>query len=372
MARLRAAGRSVRQIAAGLDRSPSTVARELRRNGSKTQGYRPSYAQQQASARRWRGSRLDRDPLLREQVLARLRQGWSPQQVAGRFALESGRTVISHETIYCFIYAQLARAKNYNWRHYLPRAKSKRGWRGRKGGSPASFIAHRRPLSQRTEEADDRTSPGHWEADLMLFGNHGQALLVMQKRHSRLLAAVAQAMAGLLAPFPPHWRRTVAFDNGTEFARHYQLHELGVETFFCNVRSPWQKGGVENRIGRLRRFLPRRTDLSALPDLRLAQLAEADNNTPRRCLGYLTPAEIYSNQVLHLKCESTFPLSRERLVGRAVSFETVSKGAGSRYSRKRLVDQHQFGEAGILAAEGFSCLAGMASQPIEGRLPAFA
>ena len=221
MARLRAAGRSVRQIAAGLDRSPSTVARELRRNGSKTQGYRPSYAQQQASARRWRGSRLDRDPLLREQVLARLGQGWSPQQVSGRFALESGGTVISHETIYRFIYAQLARAKNYNWRHYLPRAKSKRGWRGRKGGSPASFIAHRRPLSQRTAEADDRTSPGHWEADLMLFGNHGQALLVMQERHSRLLAAVrvpgkaaepvAQAMAGLLAPFPPHWRRTVAF-----------------------------------------------------------------------------------------------------------------------------------------------------------------
>ena len=321
LARLRAAGHSVRQIVAGLDRSPSTVARELRRNGSKTQGYRPSYAQQQARARRWRGSRLDRDLLLQEQVLVRLHQGWSPQQVAGRFALESGGTVISHETIYRFIYAQLARTKNYNWRHYLPRAKSKRGWRGRKGGSPASFIAHRRPLSERPESADDRTSPGHWEADLMLFGNHGQALLVMQERHSRLLAAVrvpgkaaepvAQAMAGVLAAFPPHWRRTVAFDNGTEFARHYQLHELGVETFFCNVRSPWQKGGVENRIGRLRRYLPRRTDLSALPDLRLAQLAEADNNTPRRCLGYLTPAEIYSNQVLHLKCESTFPLSRE-------------------------------------------------------------
>ena len=146
LARLRAAGHSVRQIAAGLDRSPSTVARELRRNGSKTQGYRPSYAQQQASARRWRGSRLDRDLLLQEQVLARLGQGWSPQQVSGRFALESGGTVISHETIYRFIYAQLARAKNYNWRHYLPRAKSKRGRRGRKGGSP--YVASTQELPQ--------------------------------------------------------------------------------------------------------------------------------------------------------------------------------------------------------------------------------
>ena len=221
LARLRAEGHSVRHVAASLDRSPSTVARELRRNGSKTQGYWPSYAQQQARARRWQGSRLDRDHLLREQVLARLHQGWSPQQVAGRFALESERTVISHETIYRFIYAQLARTKNYNWRHYLPKAKSKRGWRGRRGGSPASFIAHRRPLSQRTEEADDRTFPGHWEADLMLFGNHGQALLVLQEGHSRLLATarvpgkaaepVARALAGLLAPFPAGWRRTVAF-----------------------------------------------------------------------------------------------------------------------------------------------------------------
>ena len=204
--------------------------------------------------------------------------------------------------------------------HYLPRAKSKRGWRGRKGGSPASFIAHRRPVSRRGAVIGLLSSLGQWAADLMLFGNHGQALLVMQERHSRLLAAVrvpgkaaepvAQAMAGVLAAFPSHWRRMVAFDNGTEFARHYQLHELGVETFFCNVRSPWQKGGVENRIGRLRRFLPRRTDLSALPDLRLAQLAEADNNTPHRCLGYLTPAEIYSNQVLHLKCESAVPFQQ--------------------------------------------------------------
>ena len=325
MARLQDTGQSIRQIAASLDRSPSTVARELKRNGSKTQGYRPSYAQQQARARRWRGSRLERHPSLRERVLSRLRQGWSPQQVAGRFALEAGRTVVSHETIYRFIYAQIRRTKDYNWRHYLPKAKSKRGWRGRKGGSPASFIAHRRPLSERSPEAAGRQTPGHWEADLMLFGKQGQALLVMQERHSRLLAAVrlpskeaepaARAMAGVLAAFPPQWRRTVVFDNGTEFARHYRLHSLGLETFFCDVRSPWQKGGVENRIGRLRRFLPRKTDLSQVSDSQLAQLAQADNNTPRRCLGYLTPAEIwanyFSNQVLHLKCESTFPPSRE-------------------------------------------------------------
>ncbi len=129
IARLRAAGCSIRQIAATLDRQPSTVARELTRNGSSTLGYQPRYADQQAHARRWRGARLDRDPQLRDRVLACLKQGWSPQQVAGRLARQANRPLISHESIYRFIYAQLARKKDYSWRggDYLPRAKSKRG-----------------------------------------------------------------------------------------------------------------------------------------------------------------------------------------------------------------------------------------------------
>ncbi len=105
ISRLRAAGLSVRQIAASLDRAPSTIARELNRNGSRTQGYRPSYADQQARARRWRGARLERDDALRDLVLSRLKPGWSPEQVAGRLALEAGRRVISPESIYRFSYA---------------------------------------------------------------------------------------------------------------------------------------------------------------------------------------------------------------------------------------------------------------------------
>ena len=127
MARLRAQGQTVRQIAAGLDRSPSTIARELKRNGSSTQGYQPVYANQQAHARRWRGSRLERDSDLRLRVLSGLQQGWSPKETAERFALEDGRKVISHESIYRFVYSQIARKKDYSWRHFLPRAKSKTG-----------------------------------------------------------------------------------------------------------------------------------------------------------------------------------------------------------------------------------------------------
>ena len=186
---LLAAGFKVREIAAALDRAPSTIARELKRNGSRTKGYEPSYAQQQARARRWNGCRLERDQGLREAVLTRLAQGWSPEQVAGRLAREAGRRVISHESIYRFIYAQIRRNKAYSWRHYLPRAKSKRGYRGRRGGSPASFIKLRRPLSERPQEVAHRQSPGHWEADLMMFRIRKQVVLTLHERHSRLIIA---------------------------------------------------------------------------------------------------------------------------------------------------------------------------------------
>ena len=141
------AGESIRKIAAALDRSPSSVARELERNrGSK--GYAPSYAGEQAHARRWRGRRLLRQPELQELVLKLLKRGLSPEAVAGRLALEQGTKVLSHESIYRFIYAQIARTKDYGWRRYLPRGKAKRGYRGRKGGSSVLNIAGRVPSGQ--------------------------------------------------------------------------------------------------------------------------------------------------------------------------------------------------------------------------------
>ena len=321
ISRLYSTGCSIRQIAATLDRAPSTIARELKRNRSRQSGYLPEYANQQSHARRWSGYKLERNSDLREIVLSRLKQGWSPEEVAKRLALENGKHIISHETIYRFIYAQLARSQDFSWRLFLPRGKSKRGWRGRKGGSPASFIAHRRPLSERPDEANNRQTPGHWEADLMLFTIRNQTILMLHERHSRLLIAVrlhgkqaeptAKAMTEILAPLPSQWRQTVTFDNGTEFAFHYKLHSLNIQTFFCDTYSPWQKGGVENAIGRMRRALPRKTNLAKLSEERFNQLIQAYNNTPRKCLDYRTPAEVFWKEPLHFKCESIFPPTRE-------------------------------------------------------------
>jgi IS30 family transposase len=315
IARLSAQGRSIRAIAAALDRAPSSVARELKRNSGSHLGYAPAYADQQAKARHWIGSKLDRDAVLREQVLGQLRTGWSPEQIAGR----SGR--IGTETIYRFIYAQIARHNDYSWRRYLPRAKAKRGRRSMKARSPASFIAQRVPLALRSHEASDRQIPGHWEADLMAFSKYGQNILMLHERSSRALIGtrlvtkqadlVGLALSTIMAHLPQHLRQTVTFDNGTEFARHYELNTLGIKTFFCDAHAPWQKGGIENAIGRMRRFLPRKTDLANLDDHSFLTLIAAYNATPRKCLDWRTPAEAFSAHLLHFERESTFPLSRE-------------------------------------------------------------
>ncbi len=313
IARLREAGQSIRHIAAALDRSPSSISRELKRNSGSQIGYAPVHADERAWARRWTGSRLERDDALREAVLGRLAAGWSPEQITGRLALEHGRPIISHESIYRFVYAQMKRTQNFAWRLYLPRAKTRRGWRGRRGGSPVHHFKARRPLAERPVDAADRIVPGHWEGDTILFTDRGQMILAAHERSSRLTilarqpgkaaAPVAAQLARWLEPLPPSLRRSIAFDNGTEFAEHHKLNAFGLETFFCDVRSPWQKGGVENAIGRLRRYLPRKTNLDELPDTLVEHAARAYNNTPRKCLGFRTPAEAF--HMLHFKCEST-------------------------------------------------------------------
>ena len=320
IARQSRAGETIRQIAASLDRAPSSIARELKRNAS-AQGYVPAYAQQQTRARRWTGSQLLRDPVLQADVLKRLSAGASPQAVAGRLKRERGQTVISYESIYRFIAAQIVRTKDYRWRLYLPQAKSRRGWRGGKGGSPVERIQQRVSIAARPAHIETRKQPGHWEADLMLFSRYGQAVLAAHERHSRFTLIVrqpskeatpmAKTLTALLAPLPARLRRTMTFDNGTEFAYHYMLHEpLQIKTFFCDPRAPWQKGGVENAIGRLRRDLPRKTDLDDLSPDDLLQIARRYNHVPRKCLDYQTPAEVFS-KLLHFKCEFTFPPARE-------------------------------------------------------------
>jgi IS30 family transposase len=239
--------------------------------------------------------------------------GWSPEQICGRLARDRGGPVISHETIYRFVHAQMKRTNDLGWRRYLLRGRLRRGWRHKRPG--AVRFPGRRSVHDRPAEAADRTARGHWEADAMLFRAPGQAVLVAHERTSRIMLLVrpqsikaeptAKALEAILWPMPADLRKTITFDNGTEFARHCRLtRQLGIHTYFCDTRSPWQKGGVENAIGRLRRTLPRKTDLDKLSNRALDELVAQYNNIPRKCLGFQTPAEAFL-QPLHFKCEST-------------------------------------------------------------------
>jgi transposase, IS30 family len=324
--RMHAEGKSMRMIAGALNRSPSTVSRELARNSRPTKAWRGGYDPARAEAlcqrrRRWHNRfKLARDPGLQAQVRAGLERGFSPEQIAGRLALEHGHGVISHESIYRFIYHRSAQ-KDY-WHRLLPRHKSRRGRLGQHGGSPVNHIQDRVSIRLRSPEVDARICPGHWEGDLMLFAQYGQAILLTHERVSRLLLAsrqpnkaaapVARRLLRQFNTLPAPLRQTLTIDNGTEFAYHYRLNrELGMATYFCDPHAPWQKGGIENAIGRMRRRLPRKTDLATMSVIQLDRLIAAYNHTPRKCLGFMTPAEVFCHHLLHFKRESTSPPSRE-------------------------------------------------------------
>lgn len=321
---MRKEGKRNAEIAAALGRNPGTISRELRRNSRPTKqyagGYEPQRAEERAQRRRHWDARfkLSRDPELRAHVRERLEAGFSPEMIAGQLRLQHGRCVISAESIYRFIYYR-TQQKDY-WHRLLPRRKSRRGKLGQRGGrSPMEHIRGRVSIHERPAEAASRTTPGHWEGDLMLFSRYGQAILVTHERWSRLLLATRQPSKAaepvatqLLLQFeglPLQLRRTLTVDNGTEFSQHHRLNEqLGMGTYFCDPHSPWQKGGIENAIGRMRRRLPRKTDLATVTHAQLNQLVAAYNHTPRKCLGYRTPAQVFCEQLkmLHFNREFTF------------------------------------------------------------------
>ena len=323
IARLREDGQSCRKIAAVLDRAPSSISREIARNtgAGSSADYKPAYADDIAWSRRWRGSRLERDDDLRALVLHLLASSWSPEQIAGRLKLENSPKTISHESIYRFIYAQIRRTKDYRWRAFLPRAKSKRGLYLPRH-SPLKAIKNRVSIHQRPKSVMTRKRFGHWEADLLHPRKSGPAILVASERKSRytLLAKLNSKQAGPVAdqlakwfnPLPCSRKKSVTQDNGTEFANHHKLNEINIQTYFCDPHKPWQKGSVENTNGRIRRFIPRGTDPDTFSNDDIERLANLLNNTPRKCLGFKTPAEIFSgpNQPLHFKCESTSPPAR--------------------------------------------------------------
>jgi IS30 family transposase len=299
----RAAGGSRRAIAAELGRSPSTISRELRRNRSRS-GYFPSRAQQQAEQRRrdrpW-VRKMER-PEISRFVREKLRQYWSPDQIAGRAAriFKDRRQWVSRQTIYTWIHAQAARGMR--WTRFLRRHGKKRVDAEKRGKLPdVASIAGRPKIAER------RGRRGDWEGDTVHGAPGRGGLLTLVDRQSRfaLLQAVLDlksptvcgAAAEALRGVPREARKTATFDNGKEFADHQQLsRQTGVEVYFALPYCSWQRGTNENTNGLIRQFYPKGTDLARQPASRIRQVQELLNHRPRRCLGYRTPYEAFTKK----------------------------------------------------------------------------
>ncbi|HEY0660491.1 MAG TPA: IS30 family transposase [Lysobacter sp.] len=305
-------GQSIRSIAAALGRAPSTVSRELRRNGESS-GYRASLADQAAwdRARRPKTCKLARHRALARQVAAKLQRRWSPQQIAGwlkRLHPDDASGQVSHETIYRTLFIQARGALKQELLAYLRRTRAMR--RSRHHTQKAD--SHGRindtvSIRERPAAVEDRAVPGHWEGDL-LFGSHHSQIATLVERQTRyvMLVKVAgkdtetviDALIKNARRLPKELYRSLTWDRGKEMADHRRFTlATDIQVYFCDPQHPWQRGSNENTNGLLRQYFPKGMDLSPISQAKLDAVARELNGRPRKTLGYETPAERFQQTV---------------------------------------------------------------------------
>jgi len=303
----RAAGDSVRVIAARLGRAPSTVSREVRRNCLSRGRYRAVAAQRRAEdrARRPKAAKLAGDGELREYVQGRLRRRWSPEEISARLELEfpdRPEMRVSHETIYQSLYVQGRGALRRELAASLRTGRALRRPR-RKEGERRGKIKDMVMISERPAEAADRAVPGHWEGDLLVGAAGKSAIGTLVERTTRFTmlvplpagrdaVAVAEALTPVIAGLPAALRRSLTWDQGWEMRAHARIAVAAdCEIYFCDPHSPWQRGSNENTNGLLRQYFPKGTSLARYSPGQLAAVADELNGRPRKTLGWKTPAE---------------------------------------------------------------------------------
>jgi IS30 family transposase len=300
-----ACGMSTRAIAGRLGRSPSTVSRELRRNGGR-EAYRAAYADEHAwaQARRPKPYKLAQSRRLRLRVAERLQMDWSPAQISAwlkdRFAADESMRV-SHETIYRSLFVQARGVlKKELIAHLRTRRTTRRAKASTTRGQARGQIVDAISIRERPAEADDRAVPGHWEGDLLSGANHSY-IATLVERHSRYTilvklpnkeaATVRTALVKAIHRLPATLRRSLTWDRGLEMAQHKELTiATDVAVYFCDPKSPWQRGSNENTNGLLRQYFPKKMDLSNVTRAQLTHAENRLNGRPRKTLGFKTPA----------------------------------------------------------------------------------
>jgi IS30 family transposase len=302
------AGTSIRRIAAGLGRHPSTVSREVRRNGG-IAAYRATQADSRAwhRARRPKACKLALEAHLRAVVTEKLELDWSPEQIAGwlkvTFAGKESMQV-SHETIYRTLFIQSRGAlKRELVGHLRSRRMMRRGRTATRSGQARGQIIGAVSIRERPAEVEDRAVPGHWEGD-MISGASNTHIATLVERSSRLTVlvklpgkdapTVARAVARKIRQLPADLRRTLTWDRGPEMAQHRAFSvATDVQVYFCDPQSPWQRGTNENTNRLLRQYFPKGTRLDGYSQTDLNRVAHRLNQRPRKTLGFRSPASVF-------------------------------------------------------------------------------
>lgn len=307
-----AAGKSMRVIALSVGRAASTVSREIARNGG-VRHYRASNADEAAwhRARRPKPCRLTIMPRLRRVVAAKLRMKWSPEQISGWLKREyphDEKMQISHESIYRTLYIQARGAlKKELVAHLRMRRMMRRSKSATTRGQPRGRVIDAVSISERPQEIEDRAIPGHWEGDLITGSNntHIATLVERQSRFTMLVQldgkdteTVVGALIKQVRRLPAELRLSMTWDRGMEMARHKDFSiATDFEVYFCDPRSPWQRGTNENTNRLLRQYFPKKTDLSPFSQADLNKVALQLNQRPRKTLNYASPAERFNQGV---------------------------------------------------------------------------
>ena len=309
-----AAGDSIRAIAEALGRSPSTVCREVNVNGGRKK-YRALVSDRAACRRALRPKRakLAECRRLRRVVERKLEARWSPEQISAWLASEypdSPEMQVSHETIYQSLFVQSRGALRRELHSCLRTGRAMRRPKTYVKGNRigAGKIKNMVMISERPAEVKDRAVPGHWEGDL-IFGKKMTSIGTLVERHSRYVIllklpnghgaeSVRTAMTKRILTLPAQLRRSITWDQGKEMAEHVQFTvDTGVKIYFCDPKSPWQRGSNENTNGLLRQYLPKSSDLSQCSQRELDAIARSLNTRPRQTLGWMTPSQAFAEAV---------------------------------------------------------------------------
>ena len=299
---------NVTEIARRINRHRSTVYREIKRNFYKDQelpqldGYYGMNAQKFTAERRVRRRKLVRIPALRDAVIDRLQEGWSPEQIAGRLKFEGHVTTVSHETIYAYVYSPDGQSQALA--RYLPDRRKKRKPRYARTARGMMFPLER-SIHKRPEHIKDRSTFGDWEGDLMIGKGHKSALGTLVERTTRMVFLVKikakkadhvrEAFADVFQELDPELKKSLTYDRGHEIAEHKFFTEAtGIPVYFCDPSSPWQRGANENTNGLLRQYYPKGTDFNKVTEEDLKRVQDQLNKRPRKVLNWDSPYKAFN------------------------------------------------------------------------------